>query len=40
MSAGKEGNKGRHKARTSTPDTLDGGDAARVERAEFAAARG
>ncbi len=40
MAAGKEGNKVRHKARTSTLDKLYGGDAAREERAEFAAARG
>ena len=40
MSAGNEGNKVRHKARTSTPDKLYGGDAAREERAEVAAARG
>ena len=39
MSAGNEGNKVRHKARTSTPDKLYGGDAAREERAEIAAAR-
>ena len=40
MSAGKEGNKVRHQAKTSTPDKLYGGDAAREERAGFAAARG
>ncbi len=39
MSAGNEGNKVRHKARTGTPDKLYGGDAAREERAEIAAAR-
>jgi hypothetical protein len=39
MSAGNEGNKVRHKARTSTPDKLYSGDAAREERAEIAAAR-
>ncbi len=40
MSAGNEGNKVRHKERTSTPDKLYGGDAAREERAEIAAAKG
>ncbi len=39
MSAGNERNKVRRKARTSTPDKLYGGDAAREERVEIAAAR-
>jgi hypothetical protein len=34
------GDKVRHKARTSTPDNLYGGDAAREERTEVAAAEG
>ena len=40
MSAGKEGNRVRHKAKTSTPDNLYGGDATREERTGLAAERG
>ncbi len=40
MSAGKKGNMVRHKAKTSTPDKLYGGDATREERTGLAAERG